>query len=226
VAVTGVSLNKDTLSLYEGATETLTATVAPANATNKNVTWASSDTATATVNANGIVNGVAAGTATITATTVDGGYTASCAVTVTIPTAADSWTANLKGVNVPFHYVPAGSFQRDDTGGNVSVITRGYWMSETEVTQELFYAVMNAKPSIFTTNPEDGSADGWKKLPVEWVNWSTLAYSDIPTSDNAAWTAAAWDKSKNGYRLPTEMEWMWAAMGADKTTQPNTTGYK
>jgi formylglycine-generating enzyme required for sulfatase activity len=33
------------------------------------------------------------------------------------------------------------------------------------------------------------------------------------------------DGSKNGYRLPTEMEWMWAAMGADKTSQPNTTGY-
>jgi formylglycine-generating enzyme required for sulfatase activity len=33
------------------------------------------------------------------------------------------------------------------------------------------------------------------------------------------------DLSKNGYRLPTEMEWMWAAMGADKTVQPNTTGY-
>jgi formylglycine-generating enzyme required for sulfatase activity len=59
---------------------------------------------------------------------------------------------------------------------------------------------------------------------VSEVNWSTLVYSDIPTSSDAAWNAATWDTSKNGYRLPTEMEWMWAAMGADKSAQPNTTG--
>jgi len=82
VAVTGVALNKTTLALTVGASEALTATVAPSSATNKAVTWSTSNAAIATVN-NGTVTGVAAGTATITATTQDGNRTATCAVTVT-----------------------------------------------------------------------------------------------------------------------------------------------
>ena len=82
VAVTGVTLNKSDLSLESGASETLTATVAPADATNKKVTWKSSDAAVATVDANGKVTGVKAGEATITVTTEDGGKTATCKVTV------------------------------------------------------------------------------------------------------------------------------------------------
>ena len=82
VSVTGVTLNKTTLTLSKGASETLTATVAPTNATNKKVTWTSSDPAVATVDASGKVTGVANGTATITVTTEDGGYTATCAVEV------------------------------------------------------------------------------------------------------------------------------------------------
>jgi len=84
IAVTGVSLNKTTLSLIVNGTETLTAAVAPNNATNKAVTWASSAPAVATVNSNGLVTAVSAGSATITATTVDGGKTASCTVTVSV----------------------------------------------------------------------------------------------------------------------------------------------
>jgi len=55
VAVTGVSLNKTSLSMTEGETQTLTATVSPSNATNKNVTWSSSNTSVATVSSSGVV---------------------------------------------------------------------------------------------------------------------------------------------------------------------------
>ena len=82
VPVTGVTLNKTSTSLYVGNTETLTATVAPDNATNKAVTWTSSDSAVATVDQNGVVTAVDRGTATITVTTEDGNYTATCTVTV------------------------------------------------------------------------------------------------------------------------------------------------
>lgn len=88
ISVTGVTLNKAELALSVGGSETLTATVAPAEATNKNVTWKSSNAAIASVDANGKVTGVAAGEATITVTTEDGGKTATCKVTVKTATIA------------------------------------------------------------------------------------------------------------------------------------------
>ena len=81
VSVTGVSLDKTELSLTVGGTEALTATVAPDNATNRAVTWASSNPSVAKVE-NGVVTALACGTAVITATTQDGNHTATCAVTV------------------------------------------------------------------------------------------------------------------------------------------------
>ena len=82
VRVTGITLNKTAATISAGNTETLAANVAPADATNKNVTWSSDNTAVASVDANGVVTAVAAGTAIITATTVDGGLTATCTITV------------------------------------------------------------------------------------------------------------------------------------------------
>ncbi len=84
VPVTGVTLDTSSKTLKVGETATLVATVAPDNATNKKVTWASSDSQVATVN-NGVVTAIASGTANITATTEDGSFTATCAVTVKAP---------------------------------------------------------------------------------------------------------------------------------------------
>ena len=86
VAVSGVSLNKTVLTLAEGASERLTATVAPPDATIKEVSWKSSAEGVATVDPTGNVTAVKAGSAIITATTRSGAKTATCAVTVT-PTA-------------------------------------------------------------------------------------------------------------------------------------------
>lgn len=83
VKVTGVSLNKTALTLAVGGAETLTATVTPVDAGDKTVYWISSNPAAATVDGSGRVIAVGAGAAVITVTTADGGYTASCAVTVT-----------------------------------------------------------------------------------------------------------------------------------------------
>ena len=81
VDVTGISLNKSTTTLFIGSKETLTATIKPSNATDKTVTWDSSDPAVASVN-NGEVTAIKAGKAIITATAKDGGYTATCEVNV------------------------------------------------------------------------------------------------------------------------------------------------
>ena len=81
VHVTGVTLNKNSTTLTVGGNETLTAMVAPNNATNKNVTWSSSNSSVASVS-NGTITAKAAGNTTITVSTVDGNHTATCTVTV------------------------------------------------------------------------------------------------------------------------------------------------
>ena len=84
VAVTGITLNKTTLSLEEKASETLTVTVAPSNASNTKVTWESSNAAIATVSSLGKVTAVAVGTATITVKSQSNpDVKAECVVTVT-----------------------------------------------------------------------------------------------------------------------------------------------
>jgi uncharacterized protein YjdB len=87
VPVTRVTLNKTTTTLLVNATEQLTKTITPANASNTSVSWSSSNTAIATV-VDGLVTAKAVGTATITVTTASGSYTASCVVTVQAATIA------------------------------------------------------------------------------------------------------------------------------------------
>ncbi|MBQ8503843.1 MAG: Ig-like domain-containing protein [Clostridia bacterium] len=79
---TGVTLNKKSVSVYEGNTRQLTATISPADASNKKVTWSSSDKSIATVNSKGVVTAKKPGTVYITCTTVKGGFTARCKVKV------------------------------------------------------------------------------------------------------------------------------------------------
>ena len=97
VSVTGVSLDKGTMELYTGNTAILTATVEPGNATDKTVIWSSDNEAVATVDENCTVTAVAAGEAIIIVTTVDGGFTATCTVTVT--QSIYSITADITALN-------------------------------------------------------------------------------------------------------------------------------
>lgn len=82
ISVTGVELNEDAISLNIGEDKMLTAEVKPENATDKSVVWSSSDDSVATVSDSGKVLAVGEGTADITATSVDGGFTDTCRVTV------------------------------------------------------------------------------------------------------------------------------------------------
>lgn len=99
VAVTEVSLNQQNLNLVYNATETLVATVLPANAANKAVSFTSSNLAVATVDSTtGLITTIGAGSATIMVITTDGGLTASCLVTVTLP----ALPTEIKGIPIPF----------------------------------------------------------------------------------------------------------------------------
>lgn len=87
IAVTGIALDRVKVTMTEGEATTLIPTITPADATDKSVTWSSSNQAVATVR-EGVVSALKAGTAVITAKTNDGGITASCTVTVDIAMAA------------------------------------------------------------------------------------------------------------------------------------------
>lgn len=82
VSVTGVSLNKSSLTLHDGDTYALKATVSPSDATNKDVTWSSSNSNVVSVDSTGKITANNSGNAVITVTTDDGGFTATCNVTV------------------------------------------------------------------------------------------------------------------------------------------------
>ncbi|AUP77597.1 Ig-like domain-containing protein [Flavivirga eckloniae] len=83
VSVTGITVAPTSLNLTVGNSGNLTETVSPSNASNKSVSWSSSNTSVATVNSSGVVSAVAVGTSVITVTTADGGFTATSNVTVT-----------------------------------------------------------------------------------------------------------------------------------------------
>lgn len=82
IAVTGINIEKWSVSITVGQSTTIVATVTPEDATNKNVIWASENTDVATVDSQGKVKGIKAGTAKITATTEDGGFSSHCSVKV------------------------------------------------------------------------------------------------------------------------------------------------
>lgn len=113
ISVTGVTLNKYSLSMYENDSETLIATVSPSNATNKNLTWSSNNSSVATVSSYGQVQAKAAGNATITVSTEDGQKTATCAVTV----AADPYGAVDLGLSVKWASFNYGASSITATGG-------------------------------------------------------------------------------------------------------------
>lgn len=108
ISVTGVSLLPQTLTLADGQSAVLGATVSPANATNQSLTWTTSNAAVATVD-KGTVTGINPGTALVTVRTADGGYTAVCEVTVTAtaatgvtvsPSTLSIWTGAIASLEV------------------------------------------------------------------------------------------------------------------------------
>ncbi len=102
VEVSSISLNKNELTLDRGKTETLIATITPDNASDKNVTWSSSNTTVATVDQNGLVTAIQKGTATITA--ICGGKSSQCAVTVVIPVESITLDTQVLSLFVGEHY--------------------------------------------------------------------------------------------------------------------------
>ncbi len=164
VSVTGVTLDKNSATIAVNGTVELTPTVSPSNATNKAVTWSSSNTSIATVS-NGVVTGKAAGNATITVTTMDGSYTATCTVTVKTlssitvsgqTTAFETGDDFVFGGTVTAHY-------SDSTTANVTsgASFSGYDLSTAgNQTVTVSYGGKTTTYSITVTQSSSGTEEG------------------------------------------------------------------
>lgn len=165
VGATGVSLNSDKLELKVGGVASkLIATVEPANATNQNLEWVSSNEDVATVDQEGNVTPVSAGSATVTVKTVDGGLTAACKVTVIQP---------VTGISLDLHdtkIVGAGTQQLVATVAPVDASQAVVWKSDDESVAKvdqngLVTAVSKGKANVVVTTA-DGSLSDTCKVEV------------------------------------------------------------
>lgn len=190
VAVTGISMDQKEVTLNEaGQTTTLTKTITPSNATNKNVTWTSSNPGVATVSA-GQVTAVASGTTVITATTADGNYSDTCVVTVDIPAVDQDVTDHVGDDAVGFNrtngtlefYVNGAEFAdlhyKVNNGGQINVGMTGdgnrnftYTVSDLNIGDTIEY--------FFTYNPGNGALD------TAWASYTLTAESQNPGDDGS-----------------------------------------
>ena len=191
VPVSGVTLEPSSALITIEQTITLTASIIPSDAYNKNVSWESSDTNIATVD-NGKVTGIAAGKAIIIVTTEDGKRFAKCHVTVIQP------------IEPEMIWVEGGIFTMGCTDDECSerelpahqVTLNSFYISKYITTREEWASVMGAF---------EGSE--YSDYPVHSISFEQI--QDFISKLNAA-------TGKN-YRLPTEAEWEYAARGGNKS---------
>lgn len=187
--ITGIILNKSAIELTENESEQLFAIISPENATNKSVTWTSSDVSIAMVSSDGTVYGIKPGQATIMATTVDGGFVALCKVTVkakTVVADAIQLSPNsatiAKGENLQLNVVL--------TPDNVSNKTVNWTSTNTNVAtvdaSGLVRAISEGKTQIIATTTDGSNLSAICEITVENQFISVTKIEINPTSERIA----------------------------------------
>lgn len=187
LSVKGIAVDKTSLTLKPGGSETLTFTIFPAEAINKSVTWSSSDESVVTVSNTGLVTALKPGNATITVTTAEAGEKATCNVTVTLNDAV-SVSGNVEGVwakysviNVTGHLnVPAGKTLTIEEGVEVIISTAGQDANNTKIEWIVngnLYVVGTEEAPVLISVPaaERTAANTFKRLWGGIVGSSTSA---------------------------------------------------
>lgn len=169
INVTGVTLNTYSWSGYIDDSIQLTATVNPSNATDKSVTWSSSNSSVATVNSNGKVTAVGAGNAYITVKTNDGGYTATCSVTVSRKSFVIYFNANGGTASASSMTCYVGQALGNLPSANKDYNNfKGWWTSSSGGSQITSSTVVNTEQD-FTVYAH------WELKPVsDWVLYSNM----------------------------------------------------
>jgi hypothetical protein len=211
VPATGVTVNPASRTMNPTNTYQLTATVAPAPATNKAVTWTSSNPAVASVSATGLVTANAVGTATITATTADGGFTAQCAVTVQTAVAPNVPTLSGEG---PYHMVESQIME-----GNYSLVytlDRNNFNTPLDKEQDgtiklkdIIAASYGTNYSGITVTTKGGALDSYVKKGVDKDGDAAIVITYYGTK-------AQWDAAKPNYP-DVQMELVLGAAGYTDT---------
>ena len=184
VKVTGVSLNKTSTTIALNGTETLTATVTPDNASNKNITWASSDESVATVE-NGTVTALKVGTATITATAQDGsGVSASCAVTIN-PTLTSQITGADYGKAIDYSVTVKNSSNEDITLSNWRV----FYNDKTE--NKVYIIYDGYLPKDLIPSSTGMATSGTYQAYWDETNFSTNEEAVATLKNTTYWSAFA-----------------------------------
>ena len=205
---TSIVLSQEKVTLNAGSTVLLKATVLPENATDKTVTWTTSNAQVATVS-NGLVTAVAKGECDIIAKCKNVSATCHVSVVEENPGGDDENVITVNGVSFTMVPVEGGTFRM---GAIITapgaytfekpdhdVTLSDYKIGQTQVTQELWKAVMgsNSNPSRFEGDQH----------PVEQVSWD----------DCQAFIAKLNELTGMNFRLPTEAEWEYAAIGGKKS---------
>jgi len=192
---TGVTLDKTSVTILNETTTQLAATVAPNDATNKAVTWKSSNTSVALVDSDGIISGVGVGSATITATTISGGRVATCTVTVQNEVLPTSVTLNQTNATLNI----GGSLQLSATVNPSNATNKNVtWSSSNaSVASVTATGLVNATSigmATITVRTEQGDRTATCTITVR-ANTSTLSgrIIELETVSNNNYTEASWN---------------------------------
>lgn len=181
VAVTSITLNKSTITLKKGSSETLLATVQPEDATNKNYVWKSSDQTIASVSSQGVVTALKAGTATISVTTEEGTFSTSCKVDVIVDVSSLQLSlTQLSIIKGTVKKIDANILPEDAT--NKNVIWKSSDESVVSVDNDGNVKALKVGNAIITAIAEDQGIEA--KCDVKVSSSEDIKYNPYGDSEN------------------------------------------